>query len=543
MAKMRKPISLPAGGASQANIDKALAEQADYLRNVVQKSVAGLDLESNHSATITANGTTVINPAEGKDGMEKTTVTVAVPLEDNKASTIDVSQYESAVEITPTDGKTAMKKTTVTLSNIPVIESNKAATIDVSQYSEAVEVTPSSNKDAMEKATVTLTNIPDLENNKSATINVSEYTQPVEITPTAGKDGMKKVTVSLSNMPAGVTMLYAWSTTDIEQNPSYQYLNINSAPANPAVGDILTIEQDSESPYYMNKGFIIQEGDVYTKVSDTEFTLSWEVGGQPGSQTFTRDAAKDIEVWNAPPEVETTKQATIDVSTYDPSNKPVITPTAGKQSMGSVEITLDNIPSGGSGNFTAYCWLCTQSGEYSFFDFSIAPDNANDSLSIIGSIESGLELSPLLMEGDIYTKLSDNSFSISWEEGQTTETYTFTRDSTEDFVAWVDELDANKTQTIDVSQYSAPVEVIPTVGKDGMRKATITLSNIPSGLEGFVKVEDNQGRGEYAIARLPITVGQTIWDYLTGGTATITYISEESHYFDVDGLEGEYILP
>lgn len=78
-----------------------------------------------------------------------------------------------------------------------------------------------------------------------------------------------------------------------------------------------------------------------------------------------------------------------------------------------------------------------------------------------------------------------------------------------------------------------------------MRKATVTLSNIPSpsGLLEFVEVEDNQGRGEYAIAQLPITVGQTIWDYNTGGTATITYISEESHYFDVDGLEGEYILP
>ena len=40
-------------------------------------------------------------------------------------------------------------------------------------------------------------------------------------------------------------------------------------------------------------------------------------------------------------------------------------------------------------------------------------------------------------------------------------------------------LEANKAQTIDVSAYSAPVEITPTAGKDAMKKATITLSNIP----------------------------------------------------------------
>lgn len=42
-------------------------------------------------------------------------------------------------------------------------------------------------------------------------------------------------------------------------------------------------------------------------------------------------------------------------------------------------------------------------------------------------------------------------------------------------------LDNNKTATIDVSAYTEPVVVNPTSGKDGMKKATITLSNIPSG--------------------------------------------------------------
>lgn len=43
------------------------------------------------------------------------------------------------------------------------------------------------------------------------------------------------------------------------------------------------------------------------------------------------------------------------------------------------------------------------------------------------------------------------------------------------------DLEDNKTVTIDVSTYTEPVEITPTAGKDGMKKATIKLSNIPSG--------------------------------------------------------------
>ena len=41
------------------------------------------------------------------------------------------------------------------------------------------------------------------------------------------------------------------------------------------------------------------------------------------------------------------------------------------------------------------------------------------------------------------------------------------------------DLENNKAQTINVSTYTEPVEVTPTSGKDGMKKATITLSHIP----------------------------------------------------------------
>ena len=42
------------------------------------------------------------------------------------------------------------------------------------------------------------------------------------------------------------------------------------------------------------------------------------------------------------------------------------------------------------------------------------------------------------------------------------------------------DLENNKAATINVSTYTEPVEVTPTSGKDGMKKATITLSNIPA---------------------------------------------------------------
>lgn len=81
-------------------------------------------LETNKEVSITANGEIEITPTSGKDGMEKVTANVAVPvpvLESNKAQTIDVSTYTEPVEITPTSGKDGMEKTTVTLSNIPSV--------------------------------------------------------------------------------------------------------------------------------------------------------------------------------------------------------------------------------------------------------------------------------------------------------------------------------------------------------------------------------------------------------------------------------------
>lgn len=47
------------------------------------------------------------------------------------------------------------------------------------------------------------------------------------------------------------------------------------------------------------------------------------------------------------------------------------------------------------------------------------------------------------------------------------------------------DLEDNVQTIIDVSTYTQPVEVWPISGKDGMKKNTITLDNIPSGISTF----------------------------------------------------------
>lgn len=49
------------------------------------------------------------------------------------------------------------------------------------------------------------------------------------------------------------------------------------------------------------------------------------------------------------------------------------------------------------------------------------------------------------------------------------------------------ELENNKAATIDVSAYTEPVEVSPSEGYDGMKKTTVTLSNIPEAKEEQTK--------------------------------------------------------
>lgn len=102
------------------------------------------------------------------------------------------------------------------------------------------------------------------------------------------------------------------------------------------------------------------------------------------------------------------------------------------------------------------------------------------------------------------------------------------------------DLDNNKTATIDVSTYTEPVEITPTAGKDGMKKATVTLSNIPVAGATLYAWKDASNNIAYTETATPEAEGGCYLSATTGlasdtikavaeGKITIT-ISEE----DVD---------
>ena len=103
--------------------------------------------------------------------------------------------------------------------------------------------------------------------------------------------------------------------------------------------------------------------------------------------TSPNDAMSQVEITlnNIPAAVavETNKAATIDVSTYNPSNKPVIVPTSPNDAMAQVEITLNNIPSWHG--LQIYCWRVNDpdyppvtTNMHIYTDFYAAPVNATE---------------------------------------------------------------------------------------------------------------------------------------------------------------------
>lgn len=82
-------------------------------------------------------------------------------------------------------------------------------------------------------------------------------------------------------------------------------------------------------------------------------------------------------------------------------------------------------------------------------------------------------------------------------------------------------LDNNKAATINVSTYTEPVVINPTSGKDGMKKATVTLSNIPSpgtSATFYYWQEDGETHGYYTLSATP-SVGDNVYaEGDTGGS-------------------------
>ena len=93
------------------------------------------------------------------------------------------------------------------------------------------------------------------------------------------------------------------------------------------------------------------------------------------------------------------------------------------------------------------------------------------------------------------------------------------------------DLENNKAATINVSTYTAPVEVKPSTGKDGMKKATITLSNIPSPGTSFTfyywENEDTIIKGVYTLSATP-SVGDNAYAENEGGSNPDIYMEPDT---------------
>lgn len=99
-------------------------------------------------------------------------------------------------------------------------------------------------------------------------------------------------------------------------------------------------------------------------------------------------------------------------------------------------------------------------------------------------------------------------------------------------------LDNNKTATIDVSAYTEPVEITPTSGKDGMKKATVTLSNIPSpsGVTTLYCWSTEGGDACYTTTPTPTTSDKALYsndNTSVMGLETITEVTEEGVKIEV----------
>ena len=154
-----------------------------------------------------------------------------------------------------------------------------------------------------------------------------------------------------------------------------------------------------------------------------------------------------------------------------------ITPSSGNDAMKKVTATV-NVSGGGDVPTEWYLWQDV-GGYYSYLPFATAPDIL-DSLKLIDVGDTSVIATTEVKTFGVtdYTKNSDTVFTYANVDG---DTYTYTRITEDVPIEDGADLEDNKTATIDVSTYTSPVEITPTRGKDGMKKATITLSNIPSG--------------------------------------------------------------
>lgn len=98
------------------------------------------------------------------------------------------------------------------------------------------------------------------------------------------------------------------------------------------------------------------------------------------------------------------------------------------------------------------------------------------------------------------------------------------------------DLDDNKAVSIDVSTYSGTVEVNPTSGKDGMKKVSIDLTNIPLPTGWTYVYHNGNSNGSdhemYIISSVEIPENPQEGDLWQSGENGVIYIRVFDNYFE-----------
>ena len=111
------------------------------------------------------------------------------------------------------------------------------------------------------------------------------------------------------------------------------------------------------------------------------------------------------------------------------------------------------------------------------------------------------------------------------------------------------DLEDNHQTTINVSTYTEPVEVVPETGKDGMKKNTVILTNIPSGGGDKLYAWYNNISN---VRGFSITESVAVGDKLLSQDASLNFM-DESYWYTViavgegtvtilDSYDEEYVL-
>ena len=400
------------------------------------------------------NGHYTVRPDDGYDALGQVEVNVDLPIQHRKDVTISEN---GEFEIEPDNDKTSMEfvvlQVNVPSGGKPVQSKNVTVTENGETTVEADE------GKTMNKVFITTeVPIPTIQENKTATIDVGNYTEPVEILP--DEDAMAKATVTLENIPVV---------------PETQTKEIN-------ITENGTTTVDPDTDKVLSRVIINTDVPLVTPTQSKEITITQN----NDTQIVEPDSGKlltSVTVNTAIP-----VQENKDVNIVIPSGNIEIEPDTGYVAMEKV---------------TTHVAVPIESGKTETITSNgtttISPSTGNiamEDVEVTVAVPIETERTETYEHNGTYT-ISPSAGNVAIDEVEVT----------------VDvPLEANKEHTIVVQDYTAPIEITPTTGNDGMEKVTVTLT-LPPRLYAW----QNPNNSHISYTTFPTTAESTGICYQNGG--------------------------